>query len=220
MKRYALYYAPPAGPLADTAAHWLGRDAITGAPLTQPDPGLEPVTASARRYGFHATIKAPFALADGTTAEDLLAAVDIFAAGAAPFAIDGLAVDLMGPFLALTPRGDTAPLQAFAAQVVRRFDRFRAPLSARDRARRNPDALTERQRQHLDTWGYPWVFDDFRFHMTLSDALTEAQQHRFRPMADALFTPLLPRPFVIGAISVFAEGDDGVFHHLHRAPLG
>ncbi|WP_324455193.1 DUF1045 domain-containing protein [Pararhodobacter sp.] len=220
MKRYALYFAPPPGPLARAGAQWLGRDAVTGQSLAQPDPGLPALTASARRYGFHATLKAPFALAEGTDEEALLAAVDAFAAGVAPFAIGGLRVDLLGRFLALTPIGDTGPLRDFAAQVVRRFDRFRAPLTDRDRARRHPDSLPPRQRAQLDRWGYPWIFDDFRFHLTLSDPLTEAQQTRFRPMAEDLFAPLLPQPFVMDALCVFGEGVEGDFRHLHRAPLG
>ncbi|MCA2011394.1 DUF1045 domain-containing protein [Cereibacter sphaeroides] len=220
MKRYALYYAPPAGALAEAAARWLGRDALTGAEFAQPHPDLFGLSVSARRYGFHATLKAPFRLAEGQSAEDLVEAVSVFAAGLSAFAIDGLEVAEMVDFLALRPVGDTAALDAFAAQVVARFERFRAPMSAEDRARRRPELMTERQRTLLDSYGYPYVMEEFRFHMTLSDRLSSAQMAELRPLAEAHFAPVLERPFAIGGIAVFGEDQDGVFHQLHRATLG
>jgi hypothetical protein len=36
--------------------------------------------------------------------------------------------------------------------------------------------LSERQRALLIEWGYPYVFDEFRFHMTLSSSLADAQE--------------------------------------------
>ena len=220
MKRYALYYAPPPGLWAETAAHWLGRDAVSGEARMQPHPDLEALTVSARRYGFHGTLKAPFALAEGVSEDDLVAAVEVFAAGIAPVTVEGLAVADLDGFLALLPTGDTTALNALAAQVVARFDRFRAPLSEAERARRQPERLSEVQRALLDTWGYPYVMDAFRFHMTLTDRLTPEQHAWVRPLAEAVFAPVLPRPFVLGALSVFGEGEDGLFHELHRARLG
>lgn len=220
MKRYALYYVPPAGPLLDAAARWLGRDARTGEVFTQPHPDLFGLSVSARRYGFHATLKAPFRLAEGCSEDDLIEAVSVFAAGLSPVAIDALVVAEMDGFLALRPEGDTDALDAFAAQVVARFERFRAPMTAEDRARRRPELMTVRQRELLDSYGYPYVMEQFRFHMTLTDRLSPAQMAVFRPLAEAHFTPVLERPFVLGGLAVFGEDVDGLFHHLHRATLG
>ena len=220
MKRYALYYAPEPGPLADAAARWLGRDAVSGQLLAQPDPGLWDLTVSARRYGFHGTLKAPFRLAPGMTEDDLIAAVEVFAAGRAAIVADGLKVASLDGFLALIPEGDTTALNDFAGTVVTRFDRFRAPLTEAEIARRNPDRLNGRQRALLDAYGYPYVLDQFRFHMTLSDRLRDEQQARVLPMARALFEPLLPRPFAIRALCVFGEGDEGSFHQILRVKLG
>lgn len=220
MKRYALYYAPPPGTWAETAARWLGRDAVSGEARMQPHLALAGLTASARRYGFHATLKAPFRLAEGSSEEDLLAAVEVFAAGIAPFSVEGLRVAVLDGFLALVPSGDASALDTFAAQVVVRFERFRAPLAAEDRARRRPEQLSERQRALLDTYGYPWVMEEFRFHMTLTDRLTPEQSARLQPLAEADFTPVLPRPLVLGALSVFAEDAEGLFTEIHRARLG
>ena len=68
--RLGLYWAPELDdPLHALGSAWLGRDAETGATLPQPAvPGLDlaEITAEARGYGFHATLKPPFALAPGT----------------------------------------------------------------------------------------------------------------------------------------------------------
>lgn len=219
MKRYALYFAPPPGPLAETAARWIGRDACTNARFEPPHPDLWANATSARRYGFHATLKAPFRLANGLTRDDLIAAVDEFAARTSGFAIAGLKVASLDGFLALVPVGDTTMLDAFAAGVTTRFDRFRAPMTEAERLRRDPDRLTDRQRALLDSHGYPFVLDQFRFHMTLTDRLTAEQDAILRPLAQRVFAPVLPAPCPIDALTVFGESEDGVFHHLHRARL-
>ncbi|MCB1398346.1 MAG: DUF1045 domain-containing protein [Rhodobacter sp.] len=220
MKRYALYFAPPPGPLAETAARWLGRDAETGARLAQPHPALEGLTVSARRYGFHATLKAPFRLAEGLTEDDLIAAVEVFGAGVRPFAVAGLRLAALDGFLALIPEGDTVALNAFAAEVVIRFDRFRAPMTEAERARRAPERLTPHQRDLLESYGYPYVLDEFRFHMTLTDRLSPEEDAHLRPLAQTLFAPVLPAPLALRDIVVFGEGADGMFHHVHRARIG
>jgi hypothetical protein len=55
MKRYAIYYAPEAGPFATAAAKWLGWDPELGAVVTQPEVGVDLVdlTNDPRKYGFH-----------------------------------------------------------------------------------------------------------------------------------------------------------------------
>src|SRR5262249_55850996 len=58
---------------------------------------------------------------------------------------------------------------------VRDFDGFRAPLTDADRARRHPSRLTPRQRDYLERWGYPYVMEEFRFHMTLTGRLDPAR---------------------------------------------
>lgn len=220
MTRYALYFSPPQGAFAETAAHWLGRDALSGTTVVQPDPALWAVTQSARRYGFHATLKAPFRLAPSVGRDDLIAAVTGFASSCEPLILDGLHLAVLQGFLALVPRGQTTALDAFAARVVTSLDHLRAPMTEADRARRNPDALSTRQRALLDAYGYPYVLDEFRFHMTLTDRLTTDQQAVFQPLAERLFTPVLPQPFIIDDLAVFVEGPDGLFHQCHRVSLG
>jgi hypothetical protein len=95
--RYAIYFTPPADdPLTRLASHWLGRDAHAGADLAQPAvAGLAPdrlpaLTGDPARYGFHATMKAPFSLAEGVGEDELVAALAALAASEAAFTLPSL----------------------------------------------------------------------------------------------------------------------------------
>lgn len=214
--RYAIYFTPgPNDPLTHVAASWLGRDPFTNA---QPAPpavaGLSPAeiayhTASARRYGFHATLKAPFSLAEKTTEEELDEAVAAFAAGAEPVALPTLAPTRLDGFMALTPTKPSVELQRFAGDVVTHFDRFRAPLSEADVKRRNPDALKPDEFRNLLQWGYPYVFETFRFHMTLTGRVSEQDFAQVRAAIDTVFAPVLEKPVAIDGLALFVEPEPG-----------
>lgn len=223
MKRYAVYFAPRPGAFADRAAAWLGRDAVTGKALEQPLlPGLpspEGITADPRRYGFHGTIRAPFRLAEGVYAKGIEAGVAALAARMAPVQCDGLRLENLHGFLALTPDGCEAALLELAAAVVEGTDAFRAPLTAAEVARRRPESLSTRQRALLDRWGYPYVMEEFRFHLTLTDRLAETQAEAVTLALRDHFAPVLPKPFVIEDLCLFGEDEAGLFHLLHRYAL-
>ncbi|MDO5648280.1 DUF1045 domain-containing protein [Paracoccus sp. (in: a-proteobacteria)] len=221
MDRYAIYYVPRAGDFADQMAAWLGWDLAQGRAVAHPVLDLpRPVadlTRSPRRYGFHGTIRAPFRPGDGVTQDAIIARADDLARAFAPLRFDGVElVDLHG-FLALTPVGGQGALNDLAAHVVRGTNDLRAPLNDADIARRNPDRLTPHQRGLLDQWGYPFVMDQFRFHLTLTDHLPDAERGA---VADALRGWLrLPRPFTIDDLCVVGQDELGRFHLIHRSPL-
>jgi len=222
--RFAVYYAPRPGPFADAAARWLGRDAATGAASTQPvlpglPRGLAEVTVAPRKYGFHGTLRAPFRPAPGLGPKDIAEAVDTLARRIAPAHAGGLQVTTLHGFLALVPTGDLATLGALAEQVVRGTNMLRAPLTPAETLRRRPETLSPRQRTHLDRWGYPYIFEDFIFHLTLTDQLPQAEATALTAHATAYFAGLLPDPFVIEDLCLFGENPDGQFHLLHCAPL-
>jgi putative phosphonate metabolism protein len=222
--RYAIYWAPDPGALADLAADWLGWDPAAGRrrdpPALPPLPvPLDAMTEAPRRYGFHGTIKPPFRLAPGRDAGGLHAAAAALCARLAPVTLPGLALHRLGGFLALTPEGDTAPLAALAAEVVTALDAFRAPPDAAEIARRRPGHLTARQRALLDRWGYPYVMDEFRFHLTLSGALDDATAGAVEAVLRPLFAPVLPRPFTLDSLCLFGQGQGGMFRLLHRYSL-
>lgn len=221
MKRFAVYYAPPPGPFADLAARWLGYDPATGASCPQPDLGLPAaaITRDPRRYGFHGTIKPPFRLAEGVAPADLDRALRALAARLSPVVLPGLRIRDLDGFLALVPEGDAAPLGALAAQVVRDLDPLRAPLTDAEIARRRPERLTDRQRDLLGQWGYPFVMEEFRFHLTLTDRLEPQMAARAADLLGAHFAPVLPRPFAVTDLCLFGEPEDGGFRLIHRYAL-
>lgn len=221
--RYAVFFTPQPGALADFGAAWLGWDSAGGVERAHPDvPGLPAsvadLTARPRKYGFHGTIKPPFRLADGTDAAGLQAAVAAFCATAAPVTLDGLRVARIGGFVALVPDGPAEALAHLAAAAVETLDTFRAPPTVAEIARRNPDRLTDRQRDLLARWGYPYTHDEFRFHMTLTGPLG-AQADAVCAALAPIVTPLIPRPFRVDALTLLGADGDDRFHQIARYPL-
>ncbi len=215
MKRYAVYYAPRPGAFADRASGWLaGGVALPGLPR----PAAE-ITIDPRRYGFHGTIRAPFRPAEGVEEGAIALAVAELATRLAPVRCEGLILENLQGFLALTPKGCEAALLEFGAMVVEGTDALRAPLTAAEVARRRPESLSSRQRALLDVWGYPYVMEEFQFHLTLTDRLPEAVVAPVMAALHAHFAEVLPRPFVIEDLCLFGEDGAGVFHLLHRYAL-
>lgn len=221
MLRYAVYYAPRPGDFASRAAEWLGRDAATGEALPQPAlPGAgdsRAITEGPRRYGFHGTLRAPFRLREGVTERHVHDRVAALAEALAPVTCDGLRVETLHGFVALTPLGCEAALLDLAAAVVEGTDELRAPLTEAEIVRRRPDRLSSRQRALLDRWGYPHVMEEFRFHLTLTDRLDLPES--VRAALEGHFAPVQPRPFVIEDLCLFGEDGSGLFHLLHRYAL-
>ena len=175
--RYALYYAPET-----STALWLfgskvlGYDALSGHSLDHPDSlgnfreRWSSLTTEPRKYGFHATLKAPFYLIESQDEKALLRAVDNFSKVTRAFSLPLKAANI-GPFIALKPSASTEQVNALASEIVNHFDHFRKTLSPEDRKRRLQSPLTDRQIAYLDLYGYPYVHEEFRFHMTLTNSL-------------------------------------------------
>jgi len=220
--RYALYFAPAAHhPLWTAGCRWLGRDPESGA---AGEGG--PHRADPRRYGFHATLKPPFALREGMSRSQLLAALAHFVDVRRPFAMPPLAVATLGDFVALRPAdpGATAadqPLRRLADDCVRLFDEFRQPASLDEAARRLSAGLDEQQRENVARWGYAHVFEWWRFHMTLTDSLPrDAQGGRLRDeLVDAArrdFADALALPLRCDGVALFVEDAPGAAFRLLR----
>ncbi len=227
--RYAIYFTPaPSDPLTREAAAWLGRDAFTGNTLehTQsqalPAETIAAITADPRRYGFHATLKAPFRLAAGQSEDDLVAAFDHFTGSTSGFTVPEMVVSNLSGFFAIVPREPSSALNRFADKVVTAFEKFRAPLTEAEIARRNPDHLSPAEVANLHDWGYPYVFDCFRFHMTLTHRIPLEDRAAIEAELQRLFAPVLPRPFPVDGLAIFAEREPGgpfeVLRHAALAP--
>lgn len=212
--RFALYAAPHAkDPLHAFAAQWLGWDPETGAKLAAaPAAGLSAariaeLTAEPRQYGFHGTLKPPFFLAADTDEGQLIMALERFAAARRPLRLP-LRMAALGTFLALRPAAPSPELDALAADCVRDFDRFRAPASEQELARRRAAGLSERQEQYLQQWGYPYVLDEFRMHFTLTGRIRdEAERQAVLEHLTAQTAPLLRHDLALDELCLFVQGE-------------
>ncbi|HEY2533783.1 MAG TPA: DUF1045 domain-containing protein [Xanthobacteraceae bacterium] len=226
--RYALFWVPAAGSvLAQLGEHWLGREAEADRPRPQPTlPGFSAedivrITAEPRRYGLHATLKPPFRLAAGLSAVDLELRLASFAATQAVIRAPPLRVGRLGRFLALMLETPTAAVDALAARCVEAFDGFRTPPELDELHRRRQAGLTARQHELLRRWGYPYVMDEFRFHITLSGSLEEATAERLLHPLSAYFAPATTTALEMCEIALFAEPAPGLpFHLVRRFALG
>lgn len=215
--RFALYAAPPAEhPLHDFAARWLGWDPETGeSPAPQAAAGLSAsriaeITAEPRRYGFHGTLKPPFRLKDGNDEAMLIMALENFAAAHAPVRLPALQVAALGSFIALRPSAPCPAIDALAGACVKAFDTFRAPPSEAELARRRQAGLTARQESNLAQWGYPYVFEDFRLHFTLTGRIHDAvERDAVQAYLTAQTAPLLRRDFSVDEICLFVQMESG-----------
>ncbi|MBP0112963.1 MULTISPECIES: DUF1045 domain-containing protein [Bradyrhizobium] len=212
--RYAVYFAAGAdSALSRFGAELLGYDAYTGDELPFPREALQiapdwrDISADPRKYGFHATLKAPMALALSKTEAELMAACAAFAGRARPLPVIRPVVDAISGFIAVIPAEPVDTLQDLAADSVRDFDAFRAPLTPEDRARRKPEKLGERQRDYLDRWGYPYVMEEFRFHMTLTGRLDAERRGPILQMLRGRFAALKLDALEIDRIALFKQDD-------------
>jgi len=209
--RYAIYYVPAYGTDLDRfGASHLGYDAYRGGDLPFPDgvmqvPDWCDLTQDPRKYGFHATLKAPLPLAPGKTEAELLAACEAFACIPRPIPVISPVVNPISGFIAVVPAEPSAELERLAADCTREFDSFRAPLAPEDRARRNPAALTPRQREYLERWGYPYVMEDFRFHMTLTGRLDAARREPVLAMLRTRFAAIGLKTLAVDRIALFRQ---------------
>ena len=207
--RVAAYYAPECDdPLRSAGNAWLGRDPETGGPVAQPPvPGIAEITADARFYGFHATLKPPMRFS--TSWADLLTDADRLAGRLAPFDLPPLGVANLSGFLALTETQHSPPLHAYADACIEALDPHRAPPSPEELARRRAGGLSPEREAMLVRWGYPDVFATWRFHMTLSCRLDDATRERLRPEVESWFKDALAVPRRITSLCLFTQPSPG-----------
>ena len=184
------------------------------------------LTGEPRRYGFHATLVAPFVLRADLNAPDLIDAVAAFARARHPFDAGELQVGRMDgtegrSFVVLKPTGRSKELHALEEKAVRQLERLRAPLTEAERRRREAAGLTPLQRYYLDAWGYPYVLNEFRPHLTLSNALADPKALTQALRWDFEMRVPAPRTWRIDTVTLFGEREsDGLFEIVQEFPLG
>lgn len=226
--RCAVYFTPP--PFSDwwlAGSQWLGRCAIRGTSYAPPDiAGMTPTqfqacTAEPRRYGWHGTLKAPFTLPPGKTTADLVLRMQALGNRLCAFTMPALRVHVLEDFLALRPEGDTTHMDAIAAACVKDLHDMAMPLSPAELERRRKTTLTAAQDHLLVQWGYPWVLEHFRFHLSLTGPLQQMTPDQRRALLDAAqahFHALAPCRFE--HLALFIEPEKGAdFQLAHLVEL-
>ncbi len=227
-ERFAVYFAPASDtPLWAFGTSWLGRDPERDVDVARPQldgitaEAIAEMTVSPRRYGFHGTLKPPFALVDGQDADTLSAALAAFAASRSPFDIPELKLSSLNGFLALVPSTQVPALAALAGSCVAAFDGFRAPPLTGEMDRRRAHGLTERQDANLKRWGYPYVMEDFQFHLTLTDRLDPETLEWALPILTDATAAFTGTPIRITSLALYHEPRPGAdFRLMARFPFG
>jgi len=215
--RYAVY-AVPDGVWGDFGANWLGWDTRTGVPVEAADAEQVALTDRPRKYGFHGTIKPPFRLADGASVEDLKNGLRDLCATFAPVPMQSLQLSQIGRFFAMVAPDENPAIGAVAAECVQKLDVFRAPLNEKELARRRASRLTDRQEELLVAWGYPYVLDEFRFHLTLTGPVDAPETVTTR-LREATAVPL-QTSLSLDSLCVSGEDEAGRFRVIDRIPFG
>jgi hypothetical protein len=222
--RCAIYFVPPADdPLAKEAARWLRRDIYTGARINERIEGLTDddhafLTALPRRYGFHATLKAPFHLTEDRSIHQLERHLARFCDDWSPLSFR-MKMQLVDSFFALVPVNPEPDLNMLAASIVTEFDAFRLPPREVELARHNVSRLNSRQLSNLLNWGYPYVFDQFRFHMTLTGAIDHLERDHVAQVIERHFGGLATGILDICQLVLAVEPEPNapfIVHSTHR----
>jgi len=223
--RYAIYYAPePGSPLDVFGKSWFDPKGAG----TQFNIGnltatrIGELSESSRRYGFHGTLKPPFELNPASSLESLQRAARVFARSLSPIEIPPLELAIIGKFIALTPTTQSARLEKLAAACVRSFEGFRVPLTDEQLMGYKQNRLTVHQEQMLEHWGYPYVMEEFRFHISVTDRIDDPQEREDVMTAlQTLAAPVLGEPIVVNEITVFGQADiNEPMIVLERIPFG
>lgn len=226
--RYAIFFLPaPDSEFAEIGARWLGRDIENGTRYAAPVvDGLsadehEGLVSGPRRYGFHATLKAPFRLPPDLSREALLTAFRSFARSSNPVRIPVLSLVRLRRFFTLAPAVTNDELLMLGSDAEHHFERFRAAQTPQESSRRRSSDLTARQLRHLERYGYPFVLDEFAFHLTVTRQIRDNEAERVRDVLESVFQPVIGRGLQVDRVALVMEtapGDE--FSVLAVAPLG
>ncbi|MFT6558920.1 DUF1045 domain-containing protein [Sneathiella sp.] len=226
-KRYAIYYAPKFDtPLSEFGNSWLGRDPFTGLMIPRPQipelsfQQIQDLTRAPTHYGFHGTLKPPFFVKPDVDQRHLEEALMGLAEQLSAVEVGPLTLKIIGDFMALCPTGDLTALNVLAASCVKELDNFRLPLSQEELEYRRRKTLSDRQEENLLSWGYPYILDDFRFHLTLTDILDESEKEPLVEILERETEDLRRPPFILDQLCLFGDpGNGSPFRLIRRFSL-
>lgn len=215
-ERYAIYWMPsPSSQLDEFARQWFG-----GVNSFDLEPGLAAkAVKTPKRYGFHATIKAPFRPIPSLVPEEISAELERFCSRRRRIVTRPLALERFQNYLALCPSGRRAELEWLASECVVHFDRFRAALNGEDRERRK-GSLSPRGLQHFGQFGYPYIFDLFYFHISLAGPLEPRELDHVSAALRPRLVAIANEDFVFGELCLCGDPGEGRdFEVIGRFPL-
>jgi putative phosphonate metabolism protein len=226
--RYAIYFVPdPDSVIADLGARWLGYDIETGTTFAAPIvEGLEAaawshLVSEPARYGLHATLKAPFRLAESRDEADLVEALRNFARSVTPVRLPVMSLADLRGFFALVPAVRNEAVEELAARALSAFEPFRAPLTQAETARRRAAGLNPRQQTLLEQWGYPYVLDEAGFHITVTGRIDPPAKASIEAILTDVFEPAIGRAMIVDRVALAVEREPGAhFEVLAAASLG
>ena len=213
--RYAIYFAPDDNSelgifgatvlrrRAQNSADWLNPELVVEFP--QSSAWCERIQRPAH-YGFHATIKAPFELDKGQSADNLIADVAEFCQSRQMISLQGLAPIRTTRYDALAFERQPEALRQLASDCVIKFEKYRAPLTEADIQRRDPARLSEREISNMERYGYPYILDDFNFHMTLSGR-NDHYDSAYLRWLDHLYQSMVVSVPVLDRLCIFYQPD-------------
>ncbi len=93
-------------------------------------------------------------------------------------------------------------LRALAAAAVRFFSPLRTPPEAAEIARRMTGAISPRQVAYALEWGYPYIFEEYDFHITLTGPLQSAVAAPVRAVLAQYFEEVTAQALPINQLCV------------------
>ncbi len=222
-KRYAIYYAPIENPELDLFGKcWLGWDPYKGEETTKSDLSKLPsfkkfsgLVLTPKQYGFHGTIKAPFRLKNKYTYSDLENKVREISKQIQSFHLDKLVIKKLGNFIALTP-SKNLKVNDVSNKFVEGLDFLRDDLSEDEIKKRHPHKLSFNQKKMLFKWGYPYVFNEFKFHLTLTGKLRIEEIDNVYKYLQTILKSVNLRKIHFKSICIFGQKTDEKFYFIKK----
>ena len=122
---------------------------------------------------------------------------------------------------AFVPDAAAPDLDMLAARVVTEFAAFRSPLPEIALARSDVSRLTGRHLSTLMNWGYPHIFDQFRFHMTLTGPIDHLERDHVMTVLCRHLGALTEPRLTIGQLELVVEPEPHapfLVHSTHKFP--
>ena len=94
------------------------------------------------------------------------------------------------------------------------------PAAPEELKKRRGAGLSSRQELMLTTWGYPYVMEEFRFHLTLTGRLSDRDEKQIIGQElQQRFLPEISRAVAFDSLSLFVEIDRAPMIIVQSFPL-